>query len=316
MKKITIISFDRWDYDKHIKSAIKLLGHECNHIKLTDYSYKGKFEKLKNGFFKLFFNKNLKKVKRQEYLIERLNVIGKQDSILVINPELIEYKFHMQLRKFTNNYMAYLYDSISIKPIPDLLEGVFDKIFSFDDEDVKKYRFEKSTNYNYITDVINDKVEYDATYIGSFDSRIINLPRVNQLLKNNNRKFNCIVVGKRKDIEKARKDDKYSFIKFISTSLSQKDLISIYSKSTIIVDLVRGAQTGLSFRFFEAIGLNKKVITNNKSVSNYDFYSENNIAILQSEIKSDFFDSDYSGLDNNIFEKYHISNWVRRVFSI
>ena len=40
----------------------------------------------------------------------------------------------------------------------------------------------------------------------------------------------------------------------------------MYDESGIIVDLVRDNQTGLSFRIFEALGLRKKIITNNFSL--------------------------------------------------
>lgn len=49
----------------------------------------------------------------------------------------------------------------------------------------------------------------------------------------------------------------------------------MYAESETIVDLVRDNQTGLSFRIFEALGLQKKVITNNISVQNYDFFFAN-----------------------------------------
>src|SRR5690606_5911726 len=60
-------------------------------------------------------------------------------------------------------------------------------------------------------------------------------------------------------------------------------LDTIYSKmdnSEILIDLVRENQSGLSFRFFEAMALHKKIITNNKSILEYDFYNENNILLI------------------------------------
>ena len=71
----------------------------------------------------------------------------------------------------------------------------------------------------------------------------------------------------------------------------------MYNESEIIVDLVRDNQSGLSFRIFEAIGLQKNVITNNKSIETYITFSN-------------------TVYPENIIRKYHIQNWIKTVFSL
>jgi len=72
------------------------------------------------------------------------------------------------------------------------------------------------------------------------------------------------------------------------------------------LDLVQGNQTGLSFRVFEAMALQKKLITDNKAIRNYPFYNPNNILILDS--KEIILNSDFSKLNMNRLRKKFIMN--------
>ena len=70
---------------------------------------------------------------------------------------------------------------------------------------------------------------------------------------------------------------------------------------------------GLSFRFFEALKYEKKIITDNFSVKEYDFYNPNNIFILHKdnlENLETFLHSDYQKLPPELVEKYSFSSWI------
>lgn len=72
----------------------------------------------------------------------------------------------------------------------------------------------------------------------------------------------------------------------------------------------------MTFRVFEAIGLNKKLITTNKDIINYDFYNPNNIFIWDENIKEipkDFLNKEYEKLPENIYRKYSLENWVKTI---
>ena len=82
---------------------------------------------------------------------------------------------------------------------------------------------------------------------------------------------------------------------------------------------MRNNQTGLSFRFFEAMALKKKIITNNPTVKDYDFYTPENILVLNedfSNIDPAFFQSTYQELAPEIYKKYTIGTWVETVFNL
>lgn len=90
----------------------------------------------------------------------------------------------------------------------------------------------------------------------------------------------------------------------------------MYAESDVIVDIVRDNQSGLSFRIFEALGLQKNVITNNKFIETYDIYSFNKIILMNDFLKKNKIIINDLYYSNEIIYKYHISNWIKTVFQI
>lgn len=316
-QKICIISFDHWNYDYHIVNCLNNLGHIAHHIKIGDYQHQSLKDKITNALSKTFAKKNLKKIRRQEYIIQRLKELGQQDQILVINPEIIELKYHLKIKEFTKNYMAYLYDSMSRYSVDHLLKGVFDKIYSFDLEDIAKYGFLPTSNYNYIDNTIETKEVYDIGFVGSYDDRFDELISLLKQLKPYNIKHRCIVVGKERKLSKLI-ESYGDLIDFQFQPLSQNEMLAFYEQCHCIIDLIRKNQTGLSFRFFEAMGLRKKIITNNKSVKAYNFYKPENIFVLEdSKVPSKaFISTDYENLPEEIYHEYTLKSWVTNIFSL
>ncbi len=313
-QKIVVISLDHWNYDKHIISDLQSKGITSQHINFGDYKHPSFFSRIKNFFYKVFLKKNLKKILRQEYIIEKLETIGKQDQILVINPDLIEKKYHLMIKEHTHKYIAYLYDSVARYPVQDLLEGVFDEIYSFDTDDVKKYNFKPTTNYNYLEKKDFHWIEapnYQLFYLASFDDRIALLSQIAQKLNAIKVTFRFIIVTK--------KVKEIPFIEIRKERINQEDLGEFYNQTNVILDLVRDQQTGLSFRIFEAMAYQKKIITSNAAVRNYDFYNPNNILVLDEnnlQIDASFFTTKYQPIPNEIYQKYTLSHWVDTIFEL
>jgi len=64
--------------------------------------------------------------------------------------------------------------------------------------------------------------------------------------------------------------------------------------------------------------LEKKLITTNKDIVNYDFYNPNNIFVwdnIKTEIPNDFLTTPYQPLSIPIFEKYSIKKWVKTILN-
>ena len=321
LQKIAVISFDHWNYDAHIVSALQRKGIDSFHIKIGNFKYKSTWERIQNTLSKVFLGKNPKLKKRQEYILQQLQKNGFQNQILVINPELIDLEYHLEIKKHTENYIAYLYDSVSRCPVKHLLEGVFDEIFSFDKNDVLTYGFSETTNYIYFDTPKKAAIQkQNFIYIGSIDNRLKFLNDFGEQLKKQQYSILFYAIGKKAFVNKLKQLflGKNKNITFQKKRFSQQETLKMYAESETIVDLVRDNQTGLSFRIFEALGLQKKVITNNISVQNYDFFLPINIYLINEkrQFDSNIYTAKYEMLPQNIYDKYSILAWVETVFKL
>ena len=319
--KISVISFDFWGYDAHIVDTLKVKGIDAHHIRIGSVSHNNFGERAINCFSKIFLNKNLKHQKRQSFVIEQLNKLGHQDQILVLNPDAFEHSTLEHMKKCTNRLVTFLYDNLDRHPAQDKLH-FFDKIFSFDDQDIQNYGFEKLTNYNYLPFLPKEQQNshVDALYITSYDKkRIEQLKVLSQKFQRLNLSFDLYVIGKKSWKHQIIKPFTENKIIFSKKKICHKNLPQYYKNTKVILDLMRKNQFGLSFRVFEAMALEKKIITDNEKIKNYDFYNSNNILVLNkdfSNITKDFFETPYQTLPEKIYEKYTLEKWVERVFNL
>ncbi|MFV0346373.1 MAG: hypothetical protein ACK5IQ_09050 [Bacteroidales bacterium] len=322
--KICLISYDFWNYDGYIVDALKKKSIDAYHIKMYTWQYPNRKARVRNMLSKTFLKKNLKTKWRQMMVLEKLEEIGKQDQILIINPEYIELEFHTRISKYTDRYVAFLYDSLARNPAKHTFH-FFDKIFTFDYNDATETpKLEHINNYIYWEHLPAEqqKSKVSLTFVASADKERDRL--MSKLIANlihNDISYFFHIVGKSNHLKKKFINTKSPNGKVINAkkSISHQELKSIYSRSVAILDIVREQQTGLSFRFFEAMALEKKVITNNHNVKNYEFYNPNNIMILDQDMTfkdNDFFNSPYEKLPKEIYEQYTISHWVEKVFNL
>lgn len=316
--KITIISFDFWGFDKHILTALTKHGISANHINLNSFKYRYPtfFHRGWNMLSKLFFNKNIKTIKRQSFVVSKIKELGLQDVILVIRPDLLDLETHQIVKSFCNRYFAYLYDSTIRFPIENLLKtSIFDKIYSFDPNDVKKYDFHPTTNYIYLPQSLKKKVvfDYQVFMVISKDERLETLNAIARCLETLSVKQKLILRGSRKP------QNLHPSIEFRTNEVWQEELDYFLECSEIFLDIVRIGHHGLSFRVFEAMAHQKKLITTNASIKNYDFYNPQNILVVDPNfvnIPKDFFNSPYVPIPKEIYEFYTVENWVKRVFEL
>lgn len=318
MQNVTVVSFDHWNYDKYIVDTLKAKGYNSHHIKIGNYKHASSLDKITNTLSKLFLRKNLKKIRRQQYIIDTLDQLGKQDQILVINPEVIDLKFHYEIKKRTHTYKAYLYDSNSRQPITHLLDGIFDEIYSFDKEDIATFGFKEANNYIYLDELNNNhNTTYDAVYLGSCDDRVPKLAKLAKQLKALNLNYNCLVIGNEK--RTAKYSNTFNDVLNFSTEIKTKSqLLDFYKSSKVVIDLVRDNQTGLSFRFFEAMATQRKIITDNSNVKNYPFYNLNNILVLDDActLNAEFFNTPYETVPEAIYNQYTLNGWIKNVLNL
>lgn len=316
--KICLISYDSTYFDHHIVLELKRQNIDAKHIDITKikYQYPSGFSKITNFFYKLFFKKNLKKIAIENKLIKQVEKLGHQDIIMFVRPDNISRESHEQLKIRTTKYISYIYDSCTRFPIDHLLDGIFDEIYSFDIEDSKKYNFNFIPNYIYLEkNKIQSTVPENSNVfiVLSIDERLPILNNLANYFSTNNIGYKFILVGKKKP-----KNLNPNII-YSNKTLLPSELIGDLKNCSILLDLIRIGHNGLSFRIFEALALQKKIITTNKYIKEYDFYNPNNILIIDENninINPNFFTTAYEPLSEAIYNKYTIKNWVNAVFKL
>lgn len=324
--KICVISFDFWGYDHYIVDALRSKNIDAHHIKIGDVTHSNFSERATNAVSKIFLNKNLKREKRQRFVINSLEKLGHQDQILVMNPDTFDLSTLQEIRKYTDRLITYLYDSLDRIVVEEEKLHLFDKIFSFDIADVQKYGFEKLTNYVYLPFCPGEKQqpEIDLFYITSYDSKRVEfIKRLSKRLFQIQARFQIIVIGKKAWKHQLRnvfiKIPENLHITFSIKKISHKKLPKYYKNSRALLDLTRENQYGLSFRVFEAMALEKKIVTDNESIKGYDFYNPQNILVLNetcSNLEKSFFETPYEKVPEEIYYSYTLEHWTDKVFRL
>jgi len=278
------------------------------------FKYKNFFERITNFFSKLFFNVNLKK----RYIEMVIDAYDEHDKILIIRPDLLTDRVLKIIRSKTNNFIGYYFDSaIRLKRKQDIIH-FFDKVYSFDKVDVEKFDFEFITNYIFEETKQPSKpedTEYKFFNISSNDDnyRLGKLLEFIQIFQDNDWTFKFISF----DVLKRKETN--PLIETIDEIIVAKDAKAYIQKAKILIEIQRKKQTGLSFRVFEALGHQKKLITTNKDIVNYDFYNPQNILVVDLDniqVPEAFVNTPYAPIDDKILDKYRLKNWVNRVFEL
>ncbi|WP_392566293.1 hypothetical protein RHO15_01455 [Utexia brackfieldae] len=164
----------------------------------------------------------------------------------------------------------------------------FDTVFSFDSEDCKKYNFNYLEQFLPFTDSgtheIREKSEQKNSssltcfFVGEYwtdREKIIN--HLAPILHNNGCQTDFYLVHYDDQQNAYSSEHKH----YQQTPLSYQENIKKSMAADIILEINHQGQSGVSLRTIEAIVLNKKLITTNKAIKNYQFYNPHQIFILE-----------------------------------
>lgn len=324
MKKTLIVTTNFMNFHKLMKADLsKEFDVTILLFPLDGYKfrYKNFRQRLFNFIQKTFFrNRTYKKElvlkAKNEYLLEKLKEIKTDfDYALAFSVEYLNKDLLTEIKKTTKKMIAYQWDGL--KRTPNIYDKIhlFDKFYAFDPADVDNKTVFFKTNFYFNTPINKEiKEENKAFYIGTFKK---NRLKFLNLIKKQCDLFNVKTEFYLHCYEKPNK--KYSFVSFTTTPLSYLDTLKKVESSKFIVDIKLNVHNGLSFRFFEALKYHKKIITNNTSVKNYDFYHPNNIFVFgedDTNLLSSFLNSNYTLLPKEIENKYLFINWIKNTLNL
>jgi hypothetical protein len=313
--KITIISFDNWGFNSHIATALKKDGHSVRHINFSTFTYKypNILFRYYNFVLKTIFKKNIKNIHYGKEILKRLKENNEvQDIILTIKADFIDPKSILEFKKYTKKSIAYFNDGTSrcpkiIRVIPN-----FDEVYSFEKEDCEKYNLKFMTNWIYpIQSKPKQSIDYQIFNISSKDKRSPIISKITTVLKKKNINYKVIVF----DTENKDRDPN---IEYTTKHIPLSEVNNYIHNAQVLLDINRKGQKGLTFRVFESLGLEKKLITTNTDIKNYDFYTPKNILIIDEKnpnIPLDFFNNEYDKIPEEVLKKYTIEGWITQVLN-
>ncbi|MCR5701101.1 MAG: hypothetical protein K6G76_03020 [Lachnospiraceae bacterium] len=195
----------------------------------------------------------------------------------------------------------------------EYVKNCFDRVYSFDIEDCKKYDLEYYPPvYSFEVPTKSGDKKYDVVFLGAEKGRLSQLEEIYSMI-------NCYGYVQKYHIFKndAPIIDSEGF-NLTSKRVFYNDYLGWVAKSKAILDIPQNGQEGFTIRVLESIFLQKKLITTCKRIKNCKIYNENNIFIIGEDDENkfrDFMMSPYVPLDGEVLSCYSFDNWVHNMFS-
>lgn len=252
------------------------------------------------------------------------NLAPKFDYFIVIAGREFSKSFIRKLKEKNKNIkcILFLWDRFSDTSLRHAADE-FDYIFTFDRKDSLEHDFIFRPSFH-IDECLTsppawtDK-KYSLYYVGTlrdknrysllekiYDEHLSAQQKADAFLK--------LYINKR---NKKFLPAKHNDALLTNEKINYTDMIAGVKSAKVVLDIPFAGQQGLTLRALESIATRTKVITTNKDIVNYDFYSKNNILIIDKEnieIDSSFFHTPYQELEPDILDRYSASGFINEIF--
>lgn len=275
------------------------------------FKYSGFPERIKNFFLKTLFQKNLKKDYQEKKIRESISNFSPVDVTLVIRPDKLKEETLAFLKDKSGKLISYYFDAVGNIPEKEHRLCYFDKVFSYEEEDVDKYGLNFITNFIPLDHYIKGSDKKEVFNISSYDERFPVIEDVARQLKLQDHPYKILV--------RRKKDLKSNYVQVIHDYLPLSLTKQMIEEAGILLDIQKSNQKGLSFRVFEALGASKKLITTNSAIREYDFYNPDNILVIDKNnpiISKAFLEGSYVEVPEEILRKYRRKAWIKAVFEV
>ena len=326
-KKIILIMPPDFGVYQVIEQNLRYMGFGQVTVLSPLFRYKTK-DRILNFIQKTFLgNKDYKKQLIDDYytaeVSQTLSSFAPKsiDYAIVIRPDKLAPKTVTAIHNVARKVVAYQWDGLARFPKVFKVINHFQRFFVFDLEDYHRYRYQYPNLLpctNFYFDIPEESVSVnknEVLYVGVYiKDRIQSLIRVVNALSQYDLTLNI-------NLFYARKTPPFfhPHITFFSKGLNYAQYLTLTKKAAVLLDIKTVDHNGLSFRIFEAIKYQKKLITDNKSIKLYDFYHPNNFYVVENDLfegLSDFLESDFIPLSEDIRQKYSFTNWVKNILEI
>ena len=321
-KSIVLGAPPQYGFADLIEQELRYQGFHVYNISLVqhEFRYKNFVERLNCYIHKNFLGrkdyKNYLKFKRVEDRIRGcVEAIPYADYALFIRPDQYSEEVIQAVRNKVDQTIGYQWDGLDRFPEVYKRIDLFDRFFVFDPKDVASPKVQPITNfYTNSFDIESHKAyESDAYYLGSYlrtrapqvEEMVMTLQQLGLTVK-----YHICQSGKRKP--------HFRHLNTTGADMNYRENLRFAFNSKVLLDVSLALHHGLSFRTFEAIGFEKKLITTNEKIQQYDFYHPNNVFIWKRQSRNklqDFLNAPYVKLAPHIKERYSFNHWINSLLS-
>lgn len=325
-KRILLISISFFNYENLIKDEIENMGGivDLYDERPSNSFFSKAIIRLKKGLYASKINRYFKSIS------EKIKEV-KYDYFLLIKGEATPVFFLDFLRQQNPNirFIYYTYDSFKNNSNGLELLNYFDEKYTFDSSDALEYGINfrplfYAREYAELANV-QEKFEYDLSFVGTAHSDRYKIAEIAKKWCNkSNLKMFTYYFSPSKLLFKYKKLTEKDFKNFDERlisfrSLRHHEIVDLYRKSRVILDINHPGQNGLTMRTFETLGAGRKLITTNPNIIKYPFYNSSNILILDRSnfmFEEEFFRKEMEPLSNELLHSMSLRGWIEEVFGL
>ena len=318
-KKIVLGIPSDYGFSDVLEQEFKHQGFEVFNISYSrqgKFRYKNAFERINSFIHKNFLGrkryKDYLKMKRAETFVKaRLEQVTRADYALLIRPDQYSEEIIRIIQNKVGVLVAYQWDGLDRFPNVKPLVKYFSRFFVFDPADLDKQPLLPITNFytNSFTLQHDETLHSDACFVGTYiPNRALQTEQLITTLQNAGLHVHYHICSAKKS------RPPFKTLKTQVEQLTYGDNLKLAYNTNILIDINNQLHNGLSFRVFEAIGFQKKMITTSADVRKYDFYHPNNFFIWEEYSKpalEEFIAAPFVPLSAAVRQKYSFHNWVR-----
>ena len=295
--------FVRWNLNNLLSQMVKSEGF--------DYvaAYKGGKSKVLSIVREIWFKLGVP----FKYIWYNDNIKDYKDTIIINDAMMtVDYLQWIKDRNPDARLIFWYWNNITERVIqPDVVRPLGYELWSYSERDCEKYGLRYNTTfysqkyYEQCNVKKTELVNYDISFVGKDKGR---MQIIEDLQEKVSLKIDAYYVA----------DHFYEFYKnkaYHTKSLSYAGMLKRYMDAKAILDIVVDTEGGLTLRNLDGVYYGKKVVTNNVTVKNYDFYHPDNFFILgidSIDKLEEFLDAEYHEVDKEIVEYYQMSQWIKR----
>jgi len=162
----------------------------------------------------------------------------------------------------------------------DKLRTIFDLILTYNPQDAEKYGFTYTPMF--VSKIEKDKLpvfpKTDVVFIGAAKDRLKLLHSLYEKLSNYNLECDFHITSVENSDRKYPENIMYSdkYMKYL-------DYLGREASSECLIEIIKGDSQGNTYRSWEAVYYNKKLITNWKGIFSFPFYDPKFMLYIESE---------------------------------